>query len=444
MKKLLLIPTLLFSLSYGETDNIFNTTVQQERNLYKSALKYYKNKNYKKSYELFNELFQTNLDNILVNYYLGRSAFMLKEYEFALSAYERILMQQPNNHKVRLELAQTYIHMGLWAQALNEYTIVSKKELPVNIKQRVEKTIELLKNKEKRSSISLYALLSMVYDSNINNTSKIGSFDIYSSQLDTNLIVDNSSKKESAMVYQAVANLNHKYKLSDSFIWDSNLTSINLKYVNHKDKDINMISFSTGPVNYKKKYKTSLSFIVDKVFLGHNPYQFNYYIKPTYTRSITKKLVYNVSLKAGRVNFRDSPDLDAKVIELANSLGYLSNSFGLFNLKATVGKEIEVNKPRTDVTYNYYDFLIGNSLSIFDNYKLMTSANYKVSKYKDYDTNFQIKREDKKRVFSIGLERQIGKNMGVSLGSTYTKRDSNQEPSQYSKYTAKLSFYMSF
>ena len=69
---------------------------------YSKALKAFKNKNYDKSFKEFNLLFQNNLDNILINYYLGRSAYELGKYEFAISAYDRILIQEPNNSKVRL------------------------------------------------------------------------------------------------------------------------------------------------------------------------------------------------------------------------------------------------------------------------------------------------------------------------------------------------------
>ncbi len=447
MRKILVtISFLFFTLTYAsvEVPSVFTATIQQEKTLYKQGLAFYKKKDFKKSYEIFNKLFLTNLDNILINYYLGRSAFQLKKYEFAVSAYDRILIQKPENHRVRVELGQTYLHMGLWAQALEEFTKVSGASLPRQVEQRVQKTIEILKNKQKKSIFTIYSLFAMIYDSNINNSSNIGTFDIYSPNLDSNITVSNSAKEESAMIYQAVGSFNYKYKLSDELILDNNLSSINLKYANHKEKDVNIVSLNTGPMYYTKNYKTAMTLIVDKVFLGHKTHQFNYYLRPEYTRSFSEKTMYIGAVKAGRVNFKNTPDLDAKVIELSNNIRYLSDDFGLFNFKATIGKEIEINKTRTDVSYDYYDLFLGNSINIFDSYTLMNNINYKISNFNDYDQNFQAKRKDKKFDYSVGVEKQVTNNAVLNLGTTYTKRDSNQKPSIYSKYIVKLSLYMSF
>lgn len=445
MKTILLTISILFLTNSFAIEDVFeNSVLKQEQALYEEGLNSYKKKDFKKSYEIFNKLFLTNLDNIFVNYYLGRSAYELELYEFAVSAYDRILIQQPQNHRVRLELAQTYLSMGLWAQSLDEFTKVSEGKLPKQVKQRVEKTISLLKNKQRRSIFSFYSLFAMIYDSNINNSSNVGTFDIYSPNLSTNITVNGNTKKESAMIYQAVGSFNYKYKIDDELIWDNNLSSINLKYNNHKDKDVNIISLNSGPMYYTKNYKTALIFTFDKLYLGHKSYQSNFYIRPEYTRSLTQNSMYVGAVKAGRINYNNNSDLDAKVFEVSNTFRYISDDYGLFSFRTIIGKEMEINKTRTDVSYNYYDFFLGNSISIFDEYTLMTTASYRISNFNDYDENFRAKRKDKKRDLSIAIEKQIANNAVINLGTTYTKRESNQEPSIYSKYIVKLSLYMSF
>lgn len=445
MKNTLILIYIIFLTNSFAIDDIFkNSILKQERTSYEKGIILYKKKEFKKAYEIFNKLFITNLDNIFINYYLGRSAYELKLYEFAVSAYDRILMQEPQNNKVRLELAQTYLSMGLWAQSLDEFIKVSEGKLPKQLKQRVEKTIALLKNKQRKSIFSFYSLFAMIYDSNINNSSDIGAFDIYSPNLSTNITVNNSTKKESAMIYQVVGSFNYKYKIEDKLIWDNNLSSINLKYDDHKDKDINIISLNSGPMYYTKNYKTTLIFTFDKLYLGQKDYQSNFYIRPEYTTSLTEKSMYLCGIKIGRVNYDNNSDLDAKIFEVTNTFRYISDNYGLFSFRTNVGKEIEVNKIRTDVSYNYFDFFLANSISVFDEYTFITTAGYKVSRFNDYDENFKLKRRDKKRDFSVAIEKQIANNTVVNIGTTYTKRNSNQEPSVYSKYILKVSFYMTF
>lgn len=411
---------------------------------YTQALSYFKAKEYQKSYEAFDALFQDNLDHVLINYYLGRSAFELGQYEFAISAYDRILIQDSSNNRVRLELAQSYLQMGLWAQALEEFNTVSQGKLPVHIRQRVEKTIDLLKNKQKKSQFSTYAMASILYDSNINNAAIIGNFNIYSPDLGRELTVSSADKEESTMIYQTVLNFNYKYKIEDDIIWDNNASFMNMVYDDYKDKNIQVYSFASRPTFYNKKNKSSIALLVDKVFLGNKPYQLNYYINTDYTESITENLINTMSLKLGRINYRDNSAKDAKVVEYSNFLKYLSDDYGLFTFAFTSGKEIEVMSERTDITYNYYNIYLGNSTEIFTNYTLLTSFNYKGSNYKDVDVNFQSTRQDRKRDFSVSLEKQISNNVVLNVGSTLTERKSNHESSNFDKYVIKAGMFMSF
>ena len=62
---------------------------------FQSALQLYKDKQYEKAYEAFLILADSDYTNVDYNYYLARSAFFVKEYNEAISAYERILIQYP-------------------------------------------------------------------------------------------------------------------------------------------------------------------------------------------------------------------------------------------------------------------------------------------------------------------------------------------------------------
>ena len=246
------------------------------------------------------------------------------------------------------------------------------------------------------------------------------------------------------MIYQAVASLNYKYKLEDDLIWDSNLTSVNLKYINHKEKDVNIVSFTTGPMYYTKNYKTAISLIVDKILLAHENYQFNYYLRPEYTRSFTNSTMYIGALKVGRTNYSELTKSDAKVWELSNTLRYLSDDYGLFNFKADYGSEKEVNSQRDDVSNDYYNLSISNSYNIIEDYTLLTNVSYKYTKFDDVNALFLSKRRDIKKDFSLGIEKQLTNSSVLNLGTTFTKRDSNHPTSTYDKHTVKLSLYMSF
>lgn len=441
MKKIVVLFNifLLFSLSLNASNDDGNKVyISGSKGLYNDALKNFRSKNYEKSYTQFNALFLTNMEDVLINFYLGRSAYELEKYEFALSAYDRILIAEPNNTRARLEMAQTYFKMKLYVQSLSEFNEVLKnKKLPLKVKKIVNAKVEYIKSIQKKSFIKATAIAGILYDSNINSTPATGSFNIYNPTVDSTVLVTNNDKEESTSIYQVVGQLNHTYKYSDNFILNSSVTALLMKYNDHKEKDIHALSLSTAPTYLFKNYKIALSVLFDKVNLGHESYQNNIYFNPTYTRVLNDKTLYSSGLKLGRVTFVKEKDRDVNLLEWQNSLKYLTNKFGLFTIGLNLGKEYELREQRTDVEHGYFNSYINNSYEIGEDYLLQTAISHKQLNYDDTDINFQSKRKDKKSDFSISLIKPINKQVITNIGANYTKKDSNHVASEYDKYTIK-------
>lgn len=412
--------------------------------LYKEALSFYKQKNFEKAYVLFDELFFQSLDSVMINFYLGRSAYETGRYEFAISAFDRILIQEPDNVRVRLELAQTYLKMQLYAQALSEFNTALQGKMPLTVQQRVLSNIELIKQRQTKHFFNVTALLGLTYDSNINTAASAGDYTIYSPTLNSNLTLTDDTQKQSAMIAQTVGIINHKYKYNENFAINSSLTAMVLKYNNHKNNDIHYVSLQTTPTFYTKDYKTEIALSVDKLYYGHEKYQLNYFINPSFTKVVAPTTLYTGGIKFGQINNEQDSNKDANVIEWQNSLKYLSKEYGLFGVKLNVGKEIEQKADRTDVSYTYYYFALNNSYDFLDNYSLQSGYAYRIENYKDVDVNFLTQREDKKHEYSLGVQQKIDKQSVVNFTGTYIERPSNHAIYDYDKYTIKLSYIKNF
>lgn len=429
----------LISLSLNANEiNKNKVYVSGSKNLYNKALNNFRAKNYEKSYLQFNTLFYNNMQDILINFYLGRSAYELGKYEFALSAYDRILIAEPTNSRARLEMAQTYFKMKLYTQSLSEFNEVLKnKKIPVKVKKIVNAKIEYIKSIQKKSFLKATVITGILYDSNLNSTPATGSFNIYNPTVDSTVLVTNNDKEESTSIYQVVGQLNHTYKYSDNFILNSSVTALLMKYSDHKEKDIHALSLSTSPTYLYKDYKIALPLLFDKVNLGHESYQNNIYLNPNYTRALTDKMLYSTGLKAGRVTFVREKERDVNLLEWQNSLKYLTNKFGLFTIGLNLGKEYKLRNQRTDVEHKYFNTYINNSYEIIEDYLLQTAISYKQLDYDDTDVNFQTKRKDKKSDFSMSILKPINNQSLINIGANYTKKDSNHISSEYDKYTIK-------
>jgi len=449
MKKLvstLLVTSLGFSIALAkdEVSTKQSMVVAVEKTeQYNIALNYFRNNNFKKSYEMFYALFEKNLSNTLVNFYLGRSAFELGNYEVALAAYERILISEPNNTRVRLELAHTYMKMKNYDESKKEFKLALLGQMPIEVRKKVEQNIIFMENKTQKHFFDVTTMLGIMYDSNIDATPTADSFQIYSPALNTNLTL-NSGKERSSTIYQALGYFNYKYKIDDNWMLDNSLTALQMKYINNKDKDLGVISLNLSPSYLTQGYKFSIGVLYDKVLLGHKTYQNNYYLNPKYTTVLNEKTIYETSLKLGRINYKQDKNRSANLAELVNSIKYLTKDFGVFTFDATLGKEFEIKDARTDVENLYFEFGVSNSYELVDTYTLLSGFKYKQKMYDEVDVNFSSKREDKKYDISLGVQKIVSKNIFLNTGITYTDNSSNHPSSDYDKYTVKANLFYSF
>jgi len=170
---------------------------------YRQAVRFFKEKNYEKSYELFNELFINYLEDDKINFYLGRSAFELKKYNEAYAAYQRVQIRDENNHRVRLEIARILYILKSYDNALKEFEIVLKNPIPAQVRKNVQALINSIKDQQKKYLFSGAYQLGLGWDNNINNNTYID-FTTYGTTLltnDTTKIEDSFNKEVLVLNY---------------------------------------------------------------------------------------------------------------------------------------------------------------------------------------------------------------------------------------------------
>ena len=169
--------TIVFVFLSLNTINAQETTTQSFKDTkirksvsYKNALKAFKTGDFQKSFKLFGEL-SNNSDNEHVNFYYGRSAFELKKYELAFSAFDRVLITNESNHRARLELARTLFLMEGYKESKKEFNKVLLAPIPKSVRDQVNKFLKLIKDKESGYILNKVAIFGLGWDNNINNNS---------------------------------------------------------------------------------------------------------------------------------------------------------------------------------------------------------------------------------------------------------------------------------
>ena len=79
----------------------------------KKGLDAFQTQEYNLAYESLLKAFDLAPGNYAVNFHLGRAAFENNNYEMAIMIFERALIINPNDLRVKLEIARTYQKLGV-------------------------------------------------------------------------------------------------------------------------------------------------------------------------------------------------------------------------------------------------------------------------------------------------------------------------------------------
>ena len=414
---------------------------------YDQALKLFKEKKYKDAYDIFYSLSKNDLGNQTLNFYLGRSAYEQGEYDLAISYYERILFVQPNNTRVKLEVAQSYLMLKNYVQSIKEFeAILEDQKLPINVRQNIESRVAFINKTMQKHFFSGALILDVLYDSNVNNSPTAGNYTIYVPSLSSNLTLNNSGNSVSDYSADTIAVLNHVYKYKENLTINNNLVLFAQDYETKKDSNIEVISFSSTPtyIDGENKYASGLG--IDYVRLNDKDYLKSYNLTFSNSHIFTQMILNEITFKLSKKLYDQSSDKnkDSHVFELKNSYKHNTNNYGLFTLNTTYNKEIEIKPTRTDVTKNTFELSLQNSLPLPLKYNLTTTLGTKKVIYKDTDVNFLNRRTDKIHSLALGITKPLSKNLIFGLTGTTSNSLSNQSPYTYSKYTIKSSLIYTF
>uniref|UniRef100_UPI00404761D3 tetratricopeptide repeat protein n=1 Tax=Aliarcobacter sp. TaxID=2321116 RepID=UPI00404761D3 len=404
--------------------------------LYSKALTFYQEKSYEKSYDNFNEYIKNNTLNKNIAFMLGRSAFEIGKYKEALFAYNRVLLEDPQNVRTKLEIAQTYFQMKEYDEAKKLFEeILNRDDIPFQVRENIKLTLLSLENKSKRNFLKGTLSFGVGYDSNIEN---------YSSDY----IDLTSSDEKSDEISQFIFALNHTYKVNEKMGLESKLIGFTQNYNTYKDKNIDLVIFGTNFSYYENNYKLSLGLDYNHVWLNGNHYLNNYILNPSLKLNLNKNSDYTLSGKIIKKDFiqTDYEYKDSILYEVSNSLTLLTQDFGLSILTLAVGKEKKDEGTHFNVDNEYVSLKYENKYQITSSFLLNNSLELYKDKYKEKDTTYNnTRRKNDRLTVSTELVKSINKNFSIGGAFSYINNQSNQDLFyKYNKYTTKTNIYYSF
>lgn len=414
---------------------------------YDQALKLFKEKKYKDAYEIFYSLSKNDLGNQTLNFYLGKSAYEQGEYNLAISYYDRILFVDPNNSRVKVEVAQSNLMLKNYAQAIKDFNaVLVNANTPPDVKKNIETRLAYIKQTMQKHFINGALVFDLSYDSNANNSATPGDYSVFVPQLGTDLTLSNSAKEESDYTYDAIAVLNHVYKYDEQFSLNNNLVIYTQDYDTKKDSNIDVISFTSTPTFYRETNKYSTGIGMDYVRYNDKDYLKSYNLILSNSHIFTQTTLNDITFKMSKKLYDQTIDKEknAYAFNFTDALKYKTENYGLFTLNTSYIKELEIYKTRTDVSKESYELSLENSLALPYKFNLTTTLGSKKVIYADTDVNFLSRRVDKINTFALGITRPLKKDLIFAIKGTATNNISNQSPFDYKKQVIKSTLIYTF
>ena len=182
--------------------------------------------------------------------YLGLATASMGDHEMAIVMFQNALLIDPTLGRARLELAQSYFALGLFASAEEEFrTVWADGAADGKVRENIEGFLQAIDEKRaKRDRVFLqnYVIrLELARDSNA-RVSPTGSvyFDVEIPGLDGALEVP--IERDGYLAFWAAAN--YEYRLRNSKLaWQARVDAGNVAYADQKDLDIQVLGARIGP-----------------------------------------------------------------------------------------------------------------------------------------------------------------------------------------------------
>jgi len=408
---------------------------------FNAAKKLFLNKKYESAYEKFYTIFLNNLGNPNVNFYLGQSAFMLKQYDEAISAYERVLFVDENATRVKLELARCFMANGSYEQAKEIFLETLKKDIPPNVRENVKKYLQALNDRDIKNTLNGVFIVGFGWDDNVEALSTG-----YVSEVSEGGLISTNSLV-SAWTHQEVLAANHAYKYSDDVYFKNDGLFFAKTFLGLSRRNIQFMQYTPAlSVIYNPKFSVDYSLLYSRVWLDMKSLVTNYAIFPKIKYMYSKSFILSASLRYQQKFNDDSNNRgrDAKYSEVFLSAQTIHTDKISSLTEIQVSTERKIRGALTDVDYNLYNL---TSAVIYKHSKELSLSLKAKAYHKPYLDDYlpgQDRRIDDEYQAYMGATYILNKKYVLQAEYIYTDHQSNYNDFEFKKNTFTLNFISLF
>jgi len=412
---------------------------------YQEAIESYKKKEFSKSYTLFSKLYLSKLSDAKLNFYLGRSAYEVGEYEVALAAFERVAILDSGNLRNQLEMARTYFMLGMYADAQNSFeSVLANPNIPQNVRTNIELYLAKVTKVQEKSFTYVSLDLDWLYDSNVNYGSLDSEYNINAGG--SSLKVSSEKREDSAVTVGAALNNIYDFGDKGGFALKNSLDIYAKTYFKEHDYDVGYVAYVPELLYKDIKSRYSIGAVIDRLYLGSKSYMQSVGVVPKleYLHTTTLRSICKVKLQQKFFLEDRVADLDANHYELSYELQNILSPRSYVHGGLRAIDEQKLTGKRVDVDYREYRFFVSYAKQFNRIYGASLFGELRERGYSDFDPLFSSKREDIGTEIVGKFNAELIPQLNFTSTLHYSRVESNQARYSYEKYTLSLGLRKTF
>jgi len=438
------------------------------------AVESYNANKFEQCYKEFNELFGAKPDDTRINFYLGRCAMEMKQYDEAQLAFERVLMVEPDHVRSKLELGRMYFEQKQFEEALSQFDEVMESNAPDAVKAQVKQFIAVIEDSKKKHHVSGAFIVGLTLDTNVKND--VGAVSYLTP------LIGNANGNKSVYDYSMSETLaaNHTYKINRSnWNWANSLVIYNQHYREAVDSNVLFTQIGSGMAYNSAAFNFSVTPTIENLKYGltHSPAGAGgfeaiattvskiltidrlvdtmsaYGVGEKFSMPIAKDYLLDQSLTLKRQYFKKhngknaTGNLDATAVDFSVGIKKDLSEGKSLTGSIVLNKNIKTDGATMGPNVDFYarTLKIEYAMPVAKYFDLSVNAAVKKQDYGDPDTvQYGYERSDTVKTLGFTATKVIDPTtiVNMSFGRTYS--DSNYGASVYQKNTLGFSFIKAF
>ncbi len=406
-------------------------------NTHKEAMTLLKDEKVNEAYEVLYNSYQNNHFNKQTIFLLANSAKQKGDIKNAIKYYEILLQNDPNAHRVRLELASLYYDDNQLEKSNEQFLIVKSAKIPKQVESNID-NYYVKKQLEKQKNYNFFGSLAYIVDSNVNLGPNIDSVTMY--DIDFTLSSDAKESDDTAISLRAGAEYYNQFK---DFTLKTSLNTNKVDYSDKDDYDTSSISLSTSAVIFRDNTLYMIPITYSNIDIGNTDSYLKYIsLSPMFKKPLGESIIYSLKLKLDKKEYKNLSQKDGLTYGLNYGLEFLEDKTSSINVNTYFNK----NDSKDDI-YSYYNIGVRLSYSntIYPRTFFIGNMNYETSSYKKAEDAFTTKKDENNLNASVNFVYDLNYHKSNVMFSYYKqKNSSNIELYRYDRDMATLSFNIQY